>query len=358
MPVGQRPRLRREALAQRRHSPRRCGRNPHSRRARVEIRLGPHPQHGGARGRGRKRLARRGGEDDEIRRRRPRPRPAHPFRLDRILRLAQPRRVGEMHGHAAEIEPHPHRVAGGAGRGGDDGHLLPRQRVEQGRFARVGRPQDDKFQPGPQPRRRRRGLQRRLHLVAQSADPLKKASRYPLRQILIGKVDQRLLPGDELAQLLPPGGVAPLQPAFQRLLALRLGLGGDEIRHRLRLQQIHPPGLEGATGKLPRLRRPGAQRGQRLAHRRQHRPPAMQGEFRHILAGEAARRGKQHHQRLVQHPSPMAQAAQAGAARRGQAARQAGGDGKGLRPGKAQGDDSAAPPGDRRENRAHAAQRK
>jgi hypothetical protein len=29
-----------------------------------------------------------------------------------------------------------------------------------------------------------------------------------------------------------------------------------------------------------------------------------------------------------------------------------------LRPGKAQGDDSAAPPGDRRENRAHAAQRK
>ena len=108
----------------------------------------------------------RGDGDDQIGPRGTVAGPAHALGLDLIFRVAQPGGVGQMHRHAAEIDPGPDNVARGAGNGGDDGDILPGQCVHQCRLAGIGRPQDDEFQPLAQPFRRRGGRQGRVHFLA------------------------------------------------------------------------------------------------------------------------------------------------------------------------------------------------
>ena len=74
-------------------------------------------------------------------------RPADAFVLDVAAGFADARRVHQHDRKPLEIEPHFDDVAGGAGLGGDDGHVAAGERVHQARLAGIGRPGDDDRKP-------------------------------------------------------------------------------------------------------------------------------------------------------------------------------------------------------------------
>ena len=65
----------------------------------------------------------------------PRARDANFF--DHIVRIAQPRRVDDVQGHAFKLYGFAHRVACGASNVSDDGHVFARQGVHQAGFAHI-----------------------------------------------------------------------------------------------------------------------------------------------------------------------------------------------------------------------------
>ncbi len=110
--------------------------------------------------------------------------------------------------------------------------------------------------------------------------------------------------GQGLKQRLAPGLVAPAEGAAQLgqgLTPLPLGLGVDQVRHRLGLGQIELAVLERPPGEFPRLRQPQAKSQERFGDGVDHRGPAMQVQFGRILACVAARSGRPKHQGLVHH---------------------------------------------------------
>ena len=90
----------------------------------------------------------------------------------------------------------------------------------------------------------------------------------------------------------------------KRLAPLRLGLGSDQIVHRLGLGEVHPAVEEGAASELSRLSRPGAECHQRIGDARQDRAPPVQEELGRVLAGVAAWTGQPHDHRLVDVAQP------------------------------------------------------
>ena len=117
-------------------------------------------------------------------------------------------------------------------------------------------------------------------------------------------------------------GFAMLFGLPQGLAPLRRRLGRDQVGDALRGREVQLAVQEGAAGELPRLGRAGAGGDQGLRHAGDHRRPAVQVQFRRILAGVAARPGEPEHQGVVQHLATLrvAQAAQRGHARCRQAA--------------------------------------
>ena len=87
---------------------------------------------------------------------------------------------------------------------------------------------------------------------------------------------------------------------LERLPALRLGLGADQVGERLDLGEVELAVLEGAAGELAGLRQPQAlDPAERRQHRGDHRAAAVELKLGHVLAGLAARAGKPERQRLV-----------------------------------------------------------
>ena len=97
-------------------------------------------------------------------------------------------------------------------------------------------------------------------------------------------------------------GAVAEQPAqlLERLPALRIGVGIDQVGQRLDLGEVELAVLERAAGELAGLRQPQSfhppERGQ---HRGDDGAPAMQLQLGGVLAGFAARPRKPQHQRLV-----------------------------------------------------------
>ncbi len=94
------------------------------------------------------------------------------------------------------------------------------------------------------------------HFIPQPGNPRQQGGLDLRRQILVREIDQRLLLRHGLAQCFAPGGAGGLQRigALHRQAALRLGLGGDEIGHRLGFQQIHPAIGMRPAGEFARAR--------------------------------------------------------------------------------------------------------
>ena len=101
----------------------------------------------------------------------------------------------------------------------------------------------------------------------------------------------------------PPGLGAIAEQALEvleRLPALRLGLGRDQIGKTLDRGQIHAAVLEGAAGELARLGVTQAlELRQRRQHRRDHRAAAMHLQLGDVLAGLAVGPGEPERQALV-----------------------------------------------------------
>ncbi len=124
------------------------------------------------------------------------------------------------------------------------------------------------------------------------------------RLILLVIIDRPLGLRRQAEQPLLPCRDLLAQPAFgerQRGLALRFGLGLDQVGEALGFGQVDPAILERPAGEFARLGRPQpVDRGQRGEQRIHHRPPAMALKFHHILAGRAGRDVEPQDQRLVE----------------------------------------------------------
>ena len=108
----------------------------------------------------------------------------------------------------------------------------------------------------------------------------------------------------------------------QRLAALRLGLGVDEIGETFDLGQVELAVLEGAPRELAGLGEPRAgKRQHRVDHLADHGAAAMHMKLGHVLAGEARRAGEPQHEPAVElRPSRRPESAQARMPRLGDAA--------------------------------------
>jgi len=211
-------------------------------------------------------------------------------RLDLIVGLTQPGRVGEQDRHATERQRHLDMIARGPRHSGNDRALLSGYCIDKAGLSCV-----------------RRTCDHHAHAVLQGLDPrpLQPLAELAGKQRAIAQqgginrfvifviVDRAFGPGRQGKQpLLPRGDLLPETPLRQdkRRLALRLGLGLDEVREAFSFGQVDPAVLECAAGELAglRLSQPlnASQCGQ---HRVDHRPSAMGVELDHILPGRARR---------------------------------------------------------------------
>ncbi len=130
-----------------------------------------------------------------------------------------------------------------------------------------------------------------------------RAIRFCRHVALVGEVDGGLDLRQRFDGLGPPGlGAVAEQAAhlLERLPALRLGLGADQVGERLDLGEVELAVLEGAAGELARLRQPQPlDPAERRQHRGDDRVAAVELKLHHVLAGLAAGAGKPERQRLV-----------------------------------------------------------
>ncbi len=180
------------------------------------------------------------------------------------------------------------------GKLGDDRRLAPRQRVQQARLAGIGRADNGDAIAVADPLAAMGVVQVRAHIGGQRRQDRPGPPRQRARQVLVGKID---LGFDQRRRFDQPGAPALIERAeralglAQRLAALALGLGVHQIGQALGFGQVELAVLEGAAGELARL---GGRARRRLCkasldHRGDHRRPAMDVQFGHILAGEARR---------------------------------------------------------------------
>src|ERR1700722_15746679 len=225
---------------------------------------------------------------------RPAARAPPPLLLDGVGWRAQAGGVGQHHRVAAEIERHLDHVARGAGAGGGDRHLAPRQRVHQTRFAGIGRAENRHLEARTQHLAAAAVLERGPDLGREPRDAVGRLAAQIFRQALFGKVDLGFEPRLGLQQPLAPILIDLRRRArslAQRLAALRRGFGRDQVGHAFGLGQIELAVQKGAAGELARLGQAQTRHlAQGIEQRRRHRAPAMEVELGHVLAGVARRR--------------------------------------------------------------------
>ena len=176
-----------------------------------------------------------------------------------IGRLPQTRRIDQHEGKAADIEMDLDRIARRAGNGRDDRRLALGERIEQRRFAGIGRPGDhdghtfaDDLAGSPLRKRRYEICPHR----SQQARERPARERRHIR--LVGEIDLGLQKRRRFEKRRPPGfrllpqGAARLA---ESLTALHFGLGLDQIGKTLDFGQVELAVFEGATRKFAGFRR-------------------------------------------------------------------------------------------------------
>ena len=112
-------------------------------------------------------------------------------------------------------------------------------------------------------------------------------------QVVFGKIDNGLEPGQRPYQSLPPALIQLTKRPFhlaQRLAPLLFRVGIDQIGDALSRCQIQLTVLERPPRELARFCRPQTWNpGEFIDHGRKDGATAMEVQFRHILAGEAGR---------------------------------------------------------------------
>ena len=122
-------------------------------------------------------------------------------------------------------------------------------------------------------------------------------------QVVFGKIDMGLEPGQRPDQPLPPALVylseRPLHLP-ERLAPLLFRVGIDQICNALGCRQIQLPVLEGPPRELPGIRGPQT-RNQRqfVDNSGKDGAAAMKMQLRHILAAEAGWPRKRSHQAVI-----------------------------------------------------------
>ena len=258
-------------------------------------------------GEGRRLPARRhvGEPQHQVGRRRPLLGPPDSLALDDALGLAQAGRVDQRHRVAAEVEPHLDQVAGGARLRRHDGDVALGYRIDKAGLSGVRRAEDDDLGAVAEPLAAPVGKMvndfffERPRRVSQAWTAHRAG-----HVVLVGKIELRL---DQR-----PGADEPLAPAVvelperavglpQRLPALRLGLGEDEVGEPLDLGQVHALVGERAARELAGLGRAEAGEGaKRIEDGGDHGAAAVDVQLGHVLAGETRRGGKEQDQPAVE----------------------------------------------------------
>jgi hypothetical protein len=128
--------------------------------------------------------------------------PAHALGLNLVGRVAKAGRVDEAEEHALNLGLRLNLIARGAGRFTDDGPVVPHQRVQQGRLARVGPPADDDAHAVLQLLARRVGVEQILQDFLGLVEQVLQAFPVGKLDVLVGKVDLQLHQRAEVEQLL------------------------------------------------------------------------------------------------------------------------------------------------------------
>jgi len=202
----------------------------------------------------------------------------------------------------AEIEMDFEHVARGAGKRRHDRGFAPRQPIEQRRFAGIGRTGDGDPQPFAQPFPLPEACL--ADLLGQWPNERQRPRHSLFRDVvLVGKIDAGLDQSERLDQPLARGLGPIAEHALEvpeRLPALGLGFGCDQVGEALDRGQVHAAVLERAAGEFARL---GGAETFELAERRQHgsdhRAPAMHLQLGDVLAGLTVRRREPERQPFV-----------------------------------------------------------
>jgi hypothetical protein len=212
-------------------------------------------------------------------------------RLDLVGGLAQTRGVGQQNGYAGDCQGDFDLVARGPRNRGNNCFVFSRYHIDKARFSGVRRARDNdpdtvlqRFDAGPR-------------------QPFCEHGRKPgatARQLWIGPerifviiVDRALRPSRKFEQPVLPFPDLLAQSAFgerERGLALRFGLGLDQIGEALGLGEVNSSVLECTAGELAWFSKPQAlDLGQRAEQCINHRAPAMTLKFNAIFARRACR---------------------------------------------------------------------
>ncbi len=122
-------------------------------------------------------------------------------------------------------------------------------------------------------------------------------------QVLVGKIDRRFEVGEPGGHAPRPAPIQIAEPALELphgLAALRLGLGGGEIGHRLGLGQVELAVQKRPAGEFARLGEAQPEPAQDLHQPGNDRAAAVQVKLGDILAGAAVRRRKPQHEAVVE----------------------------------------------------------
>ena len=233
--------------------------------------------------------------------------------LDRVVRgLAQPGGVREQHGQTAELQCHLNHITRRARNRRDNGCGPLCQRVEQRRFARVGRAKDGDAHALAHDLTAPAVGKLALHLTPEHAHLRHRAAQSIGRDIVrvLAEVYERLRVRERAEQLLsPPLELGALRTAHvaQRLLPLLLRVRVDEVCQPLYLRQLHPTVCKCLARELTRLCHAQAlEPPERLERRCDHGARAVRVQLDGVLSGERIGRWKPQGEDLVNQAAALA----------------------------------------------------
>ncbi len=245
--------------------------------------------------RGVERLAHVDDPEHTIRTTRFEPRAAQSLLLDRIGRFAETRRIDDRDGQTVEREMLAERIARRARNIGHDRGVVTRQPVQKARLARVRRPRDRHGESIAEHRARSRGACERREIGQQRVERSGALVARVEANFLVRKVEPRFDLHAQLRERRLQRRHLRRELAVERAQrGARRGDGStrDEVRDRLRLQQIDLVVQERAQRELAGLGRSGAERVRASEQCVGDDAAAVPVQLDDVLAGVRARSGE------------------------------------------------------------------
>ena len=209
--------------------------------------------------------------------------------LHAVCRVAQSRRVDEAKQHPAQHKGVFHHIAGRTVHVANDGAIVLKQRIEQGRFAGIGCADN-----GHRPSFAQRIASRKR--VGQSGGLALHGGRYGIeltaigkfQVFVVGKVQFQLEQRGELQQLLAQSGQSLTEMSAHlthRHAMRRRRRGSNEVGHSLRLRQVHFAVQKRPTCEFTRFGRLGPRCQEQLHHALQNVSRPVARNFGGLFAG-------------------------------------------------------------------------